>query len=619
MCITLMPIFRHDSPYYAPLSSLAWYLYTGIPFTLFRILYWIANRSCPGGSIWECARHLRRTYWKRLLRGVEKEFEEGARKAPSDIDDRALMWTYESLDEDHELEQFFAGIPGFCSSKVVHDPQSSLDWLRSRTVASALYGFWERTWSSNLVSETIKMRRLVICVRAIDAAYLSGAAFQILNEFFADRPAFFRSVELGHSLISWCNNDDRKTTFLAQGITACVIANVPQRDERWFSLTMHHLGISEHVLQGYLDHGDSVLLANLTHFTRQVVRNIPKDNWGRLPLSDILSLPGSGLNVQDTLPLLQRDFCGLWNEAVLQGRDRDCHFLSNILWEIHPIYVALHQGSTPSDEYQLCSIPCHLMDSASNLNEVGGGRTPETAPAPIVTSPALHHRDAVPSVIPLVTEYDARPPRTSNLDHAIPHLVDEQSRNKVPDDITLVASSSYLTPLEIDRISEGTAAGPIQGTTYPSAISSVVDTSSRSTSCHGIASRPTRNITTATPSFVPDTVPPPIPLLTVSPVPAAPHLSADPAVNQSGGPPEDGSISYSSSQIFTTSTLAPQVITAFDSNAATEIGPLDAPDDTLDPNRGVMSQSFIPSSPDAAEYSLRPEGGDPSDTSGPPQ
>ncbi|KAH9972272.1 hypothetical protein BGW80DRAFT_1227651 [Lactifluus volemus] len=33
-CITLMPIFWHDSPYYAPLSSSAWFLYAGIQYAV---------------------------------------------------------------------------------------------------------------------------------------------------------------------------------------------------------------------------------------------------------------------------------------------------------------------------------------------------------------------------------------------------------------------------------------------------------------------------------------------------------------------------------------------------------------------------------------------------------
>jgi len=259
--------------------------------------------------------------------------------------------------------------------------------------------------------------------------------------------------------------------------------------------------------------------------------------------------------------------------------------------------------------------PSHLIDTSSNLSEVDGDRTPEPARALITTSPALHHHDAVPSVVPLVPEYNAPPSPTSNLDHALPHLVDDQSRNGVLDNIAPVASSIHLAPLEIDRISDGNAADPIQGI----AISSMADNGSCSTSCYGTASRPTRNMTTATPSIVPDTFPPLIPPLTVSPVPAAPHPSADPTVNQSGGPPEDGSISHPLSQNFTPFTVSPQENSGFDSNATTEIGPLDTPDATLDPNRGVMSQSFTRPSPDVAEYILRPEDGDSSGTSGPSQ
>jgi len=124
-------------------------------FTLFRILHWITGRYNLGSSIQFHVHSLYWAYWPRIFRGVEKEFENTALKAPSEIDGRALMWTYESLDEDHELEQFFAGIPGFCSSGVVGNPQSSFDSLRSRTAALALNRFLDRTWSSNLLSETI--------------------------------------------------------------------------------------------------------------------------------------------------------------------------------------------------------------------------------------------------------------------------------------------------------------------------------------------------------------------------------------------------------------------------------------------------------------------------------
>ena len=589
--LTLMPTFRHDSPYSAPLSSSAWYLCTGIQFTVFRFLFWIADRCNFKFSTWKRANDLRRSYEEQTLRGMEKEFEETARKVPSEIDGRALMWTYASLDEDHELEQFFSGVPAFCSSDVVDNPQSSLDSLKSFTVTWALRGHLERTWSSNLVSETIKIRRLAISIKAIDAAHLSEAAFEILDVLFDRRPALFRSVELGHSLIGWGNIDDRKTTLFAQGIIACIIANASQRDERWFSLTIHHLGIPEHVPRGLLNHDSSVLLANLIHFTSQFIRNFRKAGWGEAHLTFILPRLGSNYNVQNTLPGVQHDFCRLWNETVQQRDARDHPVFSYILRTIRPIYVALHRDSIPNDQYQLCSNPSHRINLAPNLNEVDERRTIETTRAPITTSTALYRHASVPSIIPPVTEYHAPRSAMPNLDPVIPHLVDEQPRSGVLDNITPVAPSLHLTP-EGDQISHRTAVGPLPGTIDPSATSFMVDTGIRSSSSHGTVSRPAMNMVTVTPFFVPDTASFPIPPLAVSPDPPAPHTSASPSVNQSGVPLRDGPMSLSSTRISTPLPLPAREISHFDSNTTTEVGPPGASNDTLDLDRRVVSQSL---------------------------
>ena len=238
---------------------------------------------------------------------MEEGFEQTALKVSSDIDGRALMWTYESLDEDHELELFFSGTPGFCSSSVVVNPQSSLAKLDTQRTGRALKAFLERTWSSTLLPEAIKTRRLVICVRAIDAAHLSHSAWHILHLFLAPQRTLMRSVEIGHSLISRCDNVGQKYALCAQGIIADIVANVPQRNERWFSLTMHHLGISERVLQGYLDHGDSVLLANLIHLTRQLLRNIIGAHWEAFAVARYFLPQASTFHVQNTLPGLHQE------------------------------------------------------------------------------------------------------------------------------------------------------------------------------------------------------------------------------------------------------------------------------------------------------------------------
>jgi len=128
-----------------------------------------------------------------------------------------------------------------------------------------------------------------------------------------------RSVEIGHSLISWGGNIDQKR-LCAQGIIADIVTNIPQHDERWFSLTMHHLGISEHALRGYLDHGDSILLANLIHLTHQLLRNVTRAHWEAFAMARYFLPQASSFHVQNTLPGLQRNFCDLWNKIVLQAR-----------------------------------------------------------------------------------------------------------------------------------------------------------------------------------------------------------------------------------------------------------------------------------------------------------
>ncbi|KAI0289033.1 hypothetical protein B0F90DRAFT_1729313 [Multifurca ochricompacta] len=72
------------------------------------------------------------------------------------------MWTLESSDEDHELEQFFAGIPGFFRSRVVKNPRQAFHVADREKMSKSLIGLIQRTWSSNLVDESVKQRRMVI-------------------------------------------------------------------------------------------------------------------------------------------------------------------------------------------------------------------------------------------------------------------------------------------------------------------------------------------------------------------------------------------------------------------------------------------------------------------------
>jgi hypothetical protein len=273
-CITLMPIFRHDSPYYAPLSLSAWYIYTGVSYGVFHILTFITITNFGFASaIWNRVNDLLETFREWLSGDMLKTAQESASKLSADIDGRVLKWIFDALDEDHELEQFFEGIPGFCSSEVVDNPKSIFGTLGRSRLLFTLNAFRSRTFSSNLLSEAIRERRVIAYIKAAGALDFQVPSRHFLSEvFMPGMDAVLWSVQIGYSLRSSCQMIGRTTSLYAQVIVAGVIARVPERDYRWSALVMDQLGISEGVFREYLAHGDSVLLANLTHINRPFQR-----------------------------------------------------------------------------------------------------------------------------------------------------------------------------------------------------------------------------------------------------------------------------------------------------------------------------------------------------------
>jgi len=330
--------------------------------------------------------------------------EEKARGPSREIDGHLLKRTLDRIREDHDLEQFFEAIPGFCDSKLVDDPQGSLDMLGRQRLAEALAGFWNRTLSSNPVSESVKGRRLALCIRVIKVAHLFIAVPWILQMLFGDLDGILRSVEIGHSLRTF---GDGSVASLSRGITSGIISNA-ERNDRWFTLAMDELGISEGVLRDYLAHGDSVLLANLIHITRHLFHSLLQHNVDitRKSSSILSSLPK--FDILHTLPELQHDFCDLWNEVVQQARSREAHdnpFI-DILVEIRCLYVDLHgtdialgyffTSTTGHDDlfhqptsYPLCMILDHHPKSTTHTQEASGSTTGGASQTITTASPVL--------------------------------------------------------------------------------------------------------------------------------------------------------------------------------------------------------------------------------------
>ncbi|KAN0137814.1 hypothetical protein V8E53_004298 [Lactarius tabidus] len=140
-CVTLVPIFRVDSPYYAPLSPSAWFLLQATCFSITRILGWFHAFSCFGSTVVDRMKNLERLCHKRIVGDMEKTSEEAALKVSSEIDARALMRTFDSLDQDHELERFFEGYPRIlqfeCGFKPPGDRAEQVEVVRSFDRADA--------------------------------------------------------------------------------------------------------------------------------------------------------------------------------------------------------------------------------------------------------------------------------------------------------------------------------------------------------------------------------------------------------------------------------------------------------------------------------------------------
>ena len=421
-CITFMPIIRHDSPYYTPLSSPVWHIVTGTLFCIYRFLWWF-NRSVyvryhTAGRF----RYLTRSCRKSLARGMLKAAEETALNSSSEIDARAFMWTFDCLDEDHELESFFSGLPGFRSSKVIKDPLPSLTEEEIQKLYWALDGLLDRTFSSDLLLAPVKDRRALICAKAVDPGLMSfnidykPAAFRILDLIL------FRYQHCGpvvtgivKVLRGWENNIHEDKIVYVQSTIYTVLALNQPHDDSWYNFASDELGFSEISLREYATQGDNLSLVILIHIIRQQFSHFDKRSPPQKLNSLFVLSKASKFNVKDTSLKLQHEFCALWNRIVCEAQSRDDWDMAfYILGAIRNAFLALHQNtnSAPTQfsastgdtnvilyqpsSYPLCKVLDHRTYSIPHIHDDGVSTTPagaiprdpnDTTFIPSITSP----------------------------------------------------------------------------------------------------------------------------------------------------------------------------------------------------------------------------------------
>lgn len=160
-------------------------------------------------------------------------------------------------------------------------------------------------------------------------------------------------------------------------------------------------GIAEHVLRKYINHGDNLSLSILLHMTRQAFHTGSWTPW-------ILSLL-SDFNIRNTLPELQRDFCALWNDIVLDAWNEEglVRFPIWILREIRHAYIALHEGTGAAlTEFSTSTYhfdPVLVQPSSYRLCNINSHRQSLTIHTPVIDSfvvPSLTQLDQSPTALP---------------------------------------------------------------------------------------------------------------------------------------------------------------------------------------------------------------------------
>ena len=199
LSLTLMPLIFHDCPYYTPLTSALWYTSQLIPYSFFSVLYRGAKQmhgrwGIVSKNVVKSFHQRHRNKVESLSEGMTWRFKNSAKRISMDIYKNTLLRTLHWLHEDHELEEFVAGIPGLCESKALALRESNEIQCTIRDVLATLPGpasfhaslpwsiiqLAQRSLASNL-PKSIQQRRTRACLKAL--YYIPGAIRDVLAPY----------------------------------------------------------------------------------------------------------------------------------------------------------------------------------------------------------------------------------------------------------------------------------------------------------------------------------------------------------------------------------------------------------------------------------------------------
>ncbi|KAI0252052.1 hypothetical protein BJV78DRAFT_1361193 [Lactifluus subvellereus] len=369
LCISFAPIIFRDSTFYTPLSLLVWVIWMGVIWLGLRRRYYAAWRGPARGpeggedivsniqkSLDEC--------YQRITKGITRGVEDMANSS-SYLDTSVVSRTFETLDGDHDMDQFLAGIPGFYKSAKVERVSDIFEQLNSGHLPNLVISFLDHSLSSNLLTAEDKVDRIKNCVKAINSDPL------LLQCTFRHALSSVNSILFEYlDFVKFAQSQVINANLWIKDYARCIVAVAINRisdyhHNYWTAIIQDHLGFVN------MPDADSVRLRNLIHLITQLKASQLNATGGFEPggVWHNSMMEACRLEVVNAAPEHQHEFCALWNELarVAQSQEPAASRLNtiHILSVIRNVYIPLHEGAEfPPYEYHGPSDDNRLLASA---------------------------------------------------------------------------------------------------------------------------------------------------------------------------------------------------------------------------------------------------------------
>ena len=290
---TALPLVYPNSPYQTPLTIVLWIIqHTTLLVSLDvirRVIKFIYERT--GLIAWKVyGRVIYKLddYSRRLAQGFARTREAMALRQPTEMDSRALSWALDVLDEDNELEEFVAAMPGYYRSAIVRQPEKALEHLThhealdSPLEARILDLLCPRGTAPDAPPTSEKERkRRVVCLEALYCLpwaigrHVRAAVLE--PSIFASDP-LFASSEAWAAATSVAKDINKEMAFSGHCVAAVLVAisrhGFAASPGPPAAALAQHLGVPEGVVERWAHRSDSVMLASLIHLLENTVEDL---------------------------------------------------------------------------------------------------------------------------------------------------------------------------------------------------------------------------------------------------------------------------------------------------------------------------------------------------------